>query len=158
MDEKEKAEYLKNELKNYNKMKKWLEDDSNRFDMYIEFYNIKIAEYDALLNAGNAKGIDYDYIPTTAVNEPVLSMLAEQEKLIKRRDELIAIKEQDIYGFKARVKYIEECFDRLDDDWEREFIKKYYCNDEKISKILNDFPRSRSSLYDDREKIIMKML
>ena len=41
MDEKEKAEYLKNELKNYNKMKKWLEDDSNRFDMYIEFYNIK---------------------------------------------------------------------------------------------------------------------
>ena len=158
MTEKDKAEYLKNELRNYNLMKKFIEDDIKNIDKYIEYYQRKIADCDVRLNAGNAKGIEYGYVPTTAVKEPVLSILAEQENYIKRRNELIAMKEQDIYGFRARVKYIDECFDRLDDEWEREFIKRYYCNNESISSILNDFPRSRSSLYDDREKIIMKML
>lgn len=158
MDDKEKAEYLMNELKNYNVMKRFIEVDIKKIDKYIEYYNKKITDCDVRLNAGNAKGVEYGYIPTTAVKEPVLSILAEQEKYITRRDELIAMKEKDIYGFKARVKYIEECLDRLDDDWEREFVKKYYCNNEQISSILNNFPRSRSSLYDDRKKIIMKMV
>lgn len=158
MDEKDKADYLINELRSYNIMKKFLEEDKSKINRFIEYYNLKIAECDTKLNAGNAKGIEYGYIPTTAINEPLLSILAEQEKYIKRRDELIAMKEQDIYGFASRVKYIEECFERLEDEWEKEFIRRYYCNDEQISSILNNFPRSRSRLFDDRKKIIMKMI
>lgn len=154
----EKAEYLKNELRNYNTMKKWIEKDEYIFDDRIAWYNKKIKEIDTMLSAGNAKGIDYGYTPTTGVNEPLLTLLAEQEEYIKRRDELVDLKQEDVYGFKARVKYVEECLNKLDEEWQKTLIEEHYCKGKDISELLGLIPRSRSQLFDDRENLILKMI
>lgn len=154
----EKAEYLKNELRSYNSMKKWIENDSYVFDDRIAYYDKKIKEIDIQLSAGNAKGIEYGYTPTTGVKEPLLTLLAEQEKYIKRRDELVNLKKEDAYGFKARVKYVEECLDKLDEAWQKTFIKSYYCDNLEISKLLSIIPRSETQLYRDKDELIAKII
>lgn len=153
-----KAEYLKNELRNYNSMKEWIENDSYVFDDRIAYYDKKIKEIDEQLSAGNAKGIEYVYTPTTGVKEPLLTLLAEQEKYIKRRDELVNLKKEDAYGFKARVKYVEECLDKLDEAWQKTFIKSYYCDNLEISKLLSIIPRSETQLYRDKDELIAKII
>ena len=154
----DKIEYLKNELKSYNFMKKWLENDSYVFDDRIAYYERKIKDIDVQLSAGNAKGIDYDYIPTSAVHEPLLTLLAEQEKYIQRHDELVGLKDKGIYGFKARVYYIEECLNKLDEEWERTFITEYYCNDKGIDDLIYIVNRSRSQLFYDKDNLLLKMI
>lgn len=159
MEKKEQAEYLKNELRSYKTLKKWVESNHSIYDDQIKFCDRKIAEYDVILSGGNAKGIDFSYIPTTAVSEPILCWLAEQEKYQQRKQELLEIRSLEVNGFKARVKYIEECLDRLD-DWEREFVIGHYCNGKSVDSLLCDAPKSRSGLYYDKNKnhLILKML
>lgn len=154
----EKAKYLKNELRSYNSMKKWIEKDEYVFDDRIAFYDRKIKEIDTMLSAGNAKGIKYGYTPTTGVKEPLLTLLGEQEEYIKRRDELVDLKKEDVYGFKARVKFIDDCLDKLDEAWQKTLIKSYYCNNIEISKMLSIIPRSEAQLHRDKEDLISKML
>lgn len=154
----DKIEYLKNELKNYNFMKKWIENDSYIFDDRIDYYKRKIKDIDVQLSAGNAKGIDYNYIPTSSVHEPLLTLLAEQEKYIKRYNELIELKKKDIYGFKARVKYIEERLSKLDEDWKRNFIMDVYCYSKNIDEISYKYPYERRQLYRYKEDLIYIML
>ena len=154
----DKIEYLKNELRSYNMMKKWIQNDSYVFDNRIAFYERKIKEIDIQLSSGNAKGIDYKYIPTSAVHEPLLTLLAEQEKYIKRCNELIELKRKDIYGFKARINYIEDCLNKLDDEWQRKFIIEYYCNDKGIDDLIYIVNRSRSQLFYDKDNLLLKMI
>ncbi len=154
----DKIEYLKNELKNYNFMKKWIENDSYIFDDRIDYYKRKIKDIDVQLNAGNAKGIDYNYIQTSSVHEPLLTLLAEQEKYIKRYNELIELKKKDVYGFKARVKYIEERLSKLDEDWKRNFIMDVYCYSKNIDEISYKYPYERRQLYRYKEDLIYIML
>lgn len=154
----DKAEYLKNELRSYNMMRKWIDNDSYVFDDRIAYYEQKIKEIDIQLSAGNAKGIDYDYIPTSAVSEPLLSLLAEQEKYTNRRDELIGLKQQDIYGFKARVKYIEECLDKLDEKWKRNFIIDIYCDGKNVDDIVDNYSYERRQLYRYKDELIEKIV
>lgn len=157
-DNEEKVNYLKNELRSYNTLKKWIKNDSYIFDDRIAYYNKKIKEIDTELSAGNAKGIDYDYITTTAVCEPLLTLLAEQEKYIKRRDELVVLKEKDVYGFKARVRYVEECLDKLDEKWQRDFILDVYCNGKSIDEIEIGYNYSNRNLYYIKNKLIHIMI
>lgn len=154
----EQIEYLKNELRSYNTMKKWIDNDSYIFHNRIKYYEKKIKEIDIELNAGNAKGIDYNYVPSTGVREPLLQLLAEQEKYINRRDELIRLMKEDSYGIKARVEFIDRCLDSLDEDWKRIFVIEYYCNRKSIDKLIGYIPRSRSSLNYDKENILREML
>lgn len=150
----EKAEYLKNELRSYNTIKKWIENDSYVFDDRIAFYDRKIKEIDTMLSAGNAKGIEYGYTPTTGVKEPLLTLLGEQEEYIKRRDELVDLKKEDVYGFKARVKFIEDCLDKLEEAWKRNFIIDVYCNDKIISEIEDKYPYEKRQLYRFKDELI----
>lgn len=153
----EKAEYLKNELRSYNMMKRFIEKDYCIFDDQIQFCEKKIREIDIELSSGNSKGIDYDYVPTSAVREPLLVMLAEQEKYIKRRDELIELKQKDIYAFKERIKYIEDCLNKLEEEWQRRFIKDIYCDGKTIDDILGIYPYERSRLYELKDIFLNKM-
>lgn len=153
----DKIEYLKNELKNYNYMKQWLKDDSYVFDDRIAYYERKIHDIDIELSSGNAKGIDYGYIPTSAVQEPLLALLSEQEEYIKRRNELIDLKNKDIYGFKARVEYIEECLNKLDEEWQRNFVKDIYCCGKSVDEVMNSYPFARATLYRFKDEFILEM-
>ena len=157
MDEREQVEYLKNELRNYFRLKKWIENDASFIDSKIEGLNKKIRVIDLKLSLGNARGIQYDYVPTTAVHEPLLSLFAEQEELVKERDKLIELKQQDLNGFKARVQYIEECLNKLD-GWEKEFIIDYYCESITIYKLADKYPRSIRQLFRDKYYILKKMV
>lgn len=154
----EKANYLKNELRSYNTLKKWIENDSYIFDDRIAYYNKKIEEIDMQLSAGNAKGIDYDYVTTTAVSEPLLTLLAEQEKYIKRRDELVELKENDAYGFNARVKYVEECLDKLDEDWKKEFLIEYYSENRSTENIEIHYPCDARTLRRYKDELIFNIV
>ncbi len=157
MDKKEQAEYLKNELRSYKTLKKWIESNSSIYDDQIKFCDRKIVEYDVILSSGNAKGIDFSYIPTTAVSEPILCWLAEQEKYQQRKQELLKLRSLEVNGFKARVKYIEECLDRLD-DWERDFVVRYYSMSNEVSELSLKYHRSEAQLYRDKENLIRKMI
>lgn len=157
-EKEEKANYLKNELRSYNILKKWIENDSYIFDDRIAYYNKKIEEIDTELSAGNAKGIDYDYVTTTAVNEPLLTLLAEQEKYIKRRDELLELKSSDTYGFKARIKYVDDCLDKLEEKWQKDFIVDVYCNDKEIYEIEKKYNYSRAHLFRMRDILIAELI
>lgn len=158
------AEYLKNELKNYNSMKTWIENDSYVFEKRIRYLERKIKDIDMKLSSGNAKGIDYSqplgsggYSISSDIS--ILADISEQEEYIKQKNKLLELKEKDVFGFKARIKYIEECLDKLEND-ERKFIVEYYCNGKSIEELINNriIFKSESKLYRDKDLLILKMI
>ena len=155
--ERDKIEYLKNELRSYNEIKRRVENDESYFDSRIRFYENKLKDIANELAAGNAKGIDYGYVPTTAVREPLLQLLATEEKLKANLDYFVNMKESELKGFRIRIEYMDNLLAKLDDS-EREFITEYYINHVRIDKLEIKLNRSRGQLFRDKENLIKKML
>lgn len=155
--ERDKIEYLKNELRSYNEIKSRIENDESFFDNKIRFYENKLKDVANELASGNAKGIDYGYVPTTAVREPLLQLLATEEKLKANLDYFINMKESELKGFRIRIEYMDNLLAKLDDS-EREFITEYYINHVRIDKLEITLNRSRGQLFRDKENLIKKML
>ena len=155
--ERDKIEYLKNELRSYKEIKRKLANDESYFDSRIRFYENKLKDIANELAAGNAKGIDYGYVPTTAVREPLLQLLATEEKLKANLDYFINMKEAELKGFRIRIEYMDNLLAKLDDS-EREFITEYYINHVRIDKLEITLNRSRGQLFRDKENLIKKML
>ena len=121
--ERDKIEYLKNELRSYNEIKRRVENDESYYDSRIRFYENKLKDVANELAAGNAKGIDYGYVPTTAVREPLLQLLATEEKLKANLDYFVNMKESEMKGLRIRVEYIDNLLAKVEGR-EREFITK----------------------------------
>ena len=155
--ERDKIEYLKNELRSYNEIKRRVENDESYYDSRIRFYENKLKDVANELAAGNAKGIDYGYVPTTAVREPLLQLLATEEKLKANLDYFVNMKESELKGFRIRIEYMDNLLAKLDDS-EREFITEYYINHVRIDKLEIKLNRSRGQLFRDKENLIKKML
>lgn len=155
--ERDKIEYLKNELRSYNEIKRRVENDESCYDSRIRFYENKLKDVANELAAGNAKGIDYGYVPTTAVREPLLQLLATEEKLKANLDYFVNMKESELKGFRIRIEYMDNLLAKLDDS-EREFITEYYINHVRIDKLEITLNRSRGQLFRDKENLIKKML
>ena len=155
--ERDKIEYLKNELRSYKEIKRKLANDESYFDSRIRFYENKLKDIANELAAGNAKGIDYGYVPTTAVREPLLQLLATEEKLKANLDYFVNMKESELKGFRIRIEYMDNLLAKLDDS-EREFITEYYINHVRIDKLEIKLNRSRGQLFRDKENLIKKML
>ena len=155
--ERDKIEYLKNELRSYNEIKSRIENDESFFDNKIKFYENKLKDIANELAAGNAKGIDYGYVPTTAVREPLLQLLATEEKLKANLDYFVNMKESELKGFRIRIEYMDNLLAKLEDS-EREFITEYYINHVRIDKLEIKLNRSRGQLFRDKENLIKKML
>lgn len=155
--ERDKIEYLKNELRSYNEIKRRIENDESYFDNRILFYENKLKDIANELAAGNAKGIDYGYVPTTAVREPLLHLLATEEKLKANLDYFVNMKESELKGFRIRLEYMDNLLAKLDEN-ERKFIKEYYINHVRIDKLEITLNRSRGQLFRDKENLIKKML
>lgn len=155
--ERDKIEYLKNELRSYNEIKRRVENDESYYDSRIRFYENKLKDVANELAAGNAKGIDYGYVPTTAVREPLLQLLATEEKLKANLDYFVNMKEAELKGFRIRIEYMDNLLAKLDDS-EREFITEYYINHVRIDKLEITLNRSRGQLFRDKENLIKKML
>lgn len=156
-NERDKMEYLKNELRSYREIKRRYEECESFFDSRIDFYQRKLKEVAAELNAGNGKGIDYSYVPTTAVREPILKLLEKEEKLKANMDYFINMKEAELKGFKIRIEYVDQCLLKLE-DWERKFIVEFYINHVRIDKLEEQLHRSKTALYEDKDRLIKKML
>lgn len=156
-NERDKIEYLKNELRSYKEIKRKLADDESYYDSRIRFYENKLKDIANELAAGNAKGIDYGYVPTTAVREPLLQLLATEEKLKANLDYFVNMKEAELKGFRIRIEYMDNLLAKLE-DWEKEFVEAYYINHVRIDKLEAKLGRSRSRLFEDKEKVIRKML
>lgn len=155
--ERDKIEYLKNELRSYKEIKSRIENDESFFDNKIRFYENKLKDIANELAAGNAKGIDYGYVPTTAVREPLLQLLATEEKLKANLDYFVNMKESELKGFRIRIEYMDNLLAKLEDS-EREFITEYYINHVRIDKLEITLNRSRGQLFRDKENLIKKML
>lgn len=155
--ERDKIEYLKNELRSYKEIKSRIENDESFFDNKIRFYENKLKDIANELAAGNAKGIDYGYVPTTAVREPLLQLLATEEKLKANLDYFVNMKESELKGFRIRIEYMDNLLAKLEDS-EREFITEYYINHVRIDKLEIKLNRSRGQLFRDKENLIKKML
>lgn len=155
--ERDKIEYLKNELRSYKEIKSRIENDESFFDNKIKFYENKLKDIANELAAGNAKGIDYGYVPTTAVREPLLQLLATEEKLKANLDYFVNMKESELKGFRIRIEYMDNLLAKLEDS-EREFITEYYINHVRIDKLEITLNRSRGQLFRDKENLIKKML
>lgn len=155
--ERDKIEYLKNELRSYNEIKSRIENEESFFDNKIRFYENKLKDVANELAAGNAKGIDYGYVPTTAVREPLLQLLATEEKLKANLDYFVNMKESELKGFRIRIEYMDNLLAKLEDS-EREFITEYYINHVRIDKLEITLNRSRGQLFRDKENLIKKML
>lgn len=155
--ERDKIEYLKNELRSYNEIKRRVENDESYYDSRIRFYENKLKDVANELAAGNAKGIDYGYVPTTAVREPLLQLLATEEKLKANLDYFVNMKESELKGFRIRIEYMDNLLAKLDDS-EQEFITEYYINHVRIDKLEITLNRSRGQLFRDKENLIKKML
>ena len=155
--ERDKIEYLKNELRSYKEIKRRVENDESYFDNRIRFYENKLKDVANELAAGNAKGIDYGYVPTTAVREPLLQLLATEEKLKANLDYFVNMKESELKGFRIRIEYMDNLLAKLDES-EREFITEYYINHVRIDKLEITLNRSRGQLFRDKENLIKKML
>lgn len=156
-NERDKIEYLKNELRSYKEIKRRYEECESFFDSRIDFYQRKLKEVADELNAGNGKGIDYSYVPTTAVREPILQLLEKEEKLKANMDYFINQKEAELKGFRIRLEYMDNLLAKLD-GWEKEFVEAYYINHVRIDKLEVTLNRSRGQLFRDKENLIKKML
>ena len=156
-NERDKIEYLKNELRSYNEIKRRYEECESFFDSRIDFYQRKLEEVAAELNAGNGKGIDYSYVPTTAVREPILQLLEKEEKLKANLDYFINMKEAELKGFRIRIECMDNLLAKLDPK-ERAFIVDYYIEHIRIDKLEGKYGYSRSRLFQDKENLIKKML
>lgn len=156
-NERDKIEYLKNELRSYKEIKRKLANDESYYDSRIRFYENKLKDIANELAAGNAKGIDYGYVPTTAVREPLLQLLATEEKLKANLDYFVNMKESELKGFRIRIEYMDNLLAKLEDS-EREFITEYYINHVRIDKLEITLNRSRGQLFRDKENLIKKML
>lgn len=156
-NERDKIEYLKNELRSYNEIKRKLANDESYFDNRIRFYENKLKDVANELAAGNAKGIEYGYVPTTAVREPILQLLEKEEKLKANLDFFINKKEAELKGFRIRLEYMDDLLAKLDEK-ERSFIIDYYIEHVKIDKLEGKYNYSRSRLFQDKENLIKKML
>lgn len=155
--ERDKIEYLKNELRSYNEIKRRVENDESYFDSRIRFYENKLKDVANELAAGNAKGIDYGYVPTTAVREPLLQLLATEEKLKANLDYFVNMKESELKGFRIRIEYMDNLLAKLNLK-ERAFIVDYYIEHIRIDKLEGKYGYSRSRLFQDKENLIKKML
>ena len=155
--ERDKIEYLKNELRSYNEIKRRVENDESCYDSRIRFYENKLKDVANELAAGNAKGIDYGYVPTTAVRERLLQPLATEEKLKANLAYFVNMKESELKGFRIRIEYMDNLLAKLEDS-EREFITEYYINHVRIDKLEITLNRSRGQLFRDKENLIKKML
>ena len=155
--ERDKIEYLKNELRSYNEIKRRVENDESCYDSRIRFYENKLKDVANELAAGNAKGIDYGYVPTTAVRVPLLQLLPTEEKLKANLDYFVNMKESELKGFRIRIEYMDNLLAKLEDS-EREFITEYYINHVRIDKLEITLNRSRGQLFRDKENLIKKML
>lgn len=156
-NERDKIEYLKNELRSYNEIKRKLANDESYFDNRIRFYENKLKDVANELAAGNAKGIEYGYVPTTAVREPILQLLEKEEKLKANLDFFINKKEAELKGFRIRLEYMDDLLAKLD-GWERKFIIEFYINHVRIDKLEEQLHRSKTALYEDKDRLIKKML
>lgn len=154
---KDKMEYLKNELRSYKEIKRRCDEGESFFNGRIAFYQRKLKEVADELNAGNGKGIDYSYVPTTAVREPILQLLEKEEKLKANLDFFINQKEAELKGFRIRLEYMDNLLAKLE-DWEKEFVEDYYINHVRIDKLEVTLKRSRGQLFRDKENLIKKML
>jgi hypothetical protein len=159
LKEVEEAVYLKNELRNYYILKRWVKENiSPGLDGRIAYYEGKIRDIDIVLSSGNSKGIDYNYVPTSAVSEPLLTLLAEQEELINRYKELVDLKEKAIEGHVRTIEYIEECLNRLNEDWKKQFIIDYYCNNITTDNLSKKYNYTSRTLRMYKESIIREMI
>ena len=150
------VEYLKNELRNYNIIKYRYDNHISTVDNQIAYCKRRIKDIDTRLNAGNAKGIDYAYVPGNRIEEPLLVMLAEQEEYQNRLDELLVIKNQEIESYLHRIKYIDRCLYNLNEKWKLEFVMEHYINGKNIDDLNVGY--SKSVLYENRGKILLEML
>ena len=156
-NERDKIEYLKNELRSYKEIKRRYEECESFFDSRIDFYQRKLKEVADELNAGNGKGIDYSYVPTTAVREPILQLLEKEEKLKANLDCFVNMKESELKGFGIRIEYMDNLLAKLNPK-ERAFIVDYYIEHIRIDKLEGKYGYSRSRLFQDKENLIKKML
>lgn len=154
-----RSDYLKNELRNYLHIKNMLDNDLSIYDNKIKRCNDQIKEIDEELSCGDAKGISYDHIPSSNNYNQTLQLIYNQDKQIEliKEYEGLMLEEKDSYCY--RIKYIEDCFDKLTEYWEIAFVSEYYCKGISIENIKHkDIHYSSQHLYRCKDSIIEKML
>ena len=153
-----KEEYIKSELRIYAQLKKLIKENEKYYKSKIERLERKLIDLRAELNAGNSKGIDYDYIPTTAVREPLLALLAQEEKYINELKEVKEREKSEKAMLEARITYIDMLMSKLT-DFEKMFITDYYIKKIPLSCLVQraGYNYSLSTLKRYKDKIIIKL-
>ena len=153
-----KEEYIKSELRIYAQLKKLIKENEKYYKSKIERLERKLIDLQAELNAGNSKGIDYDYIPTTAVREPLLALLAQEEKYINELKEVKEREKSEKAMLEARITYIDMLMSKLT-DFEKMFITDYYIKKIPLSCLVQreGYNYSLSTLKRYKDKIIIKL-
>lgn len=153
------CEYLKNELRNYLHIKNMIDKKMSIYDNRIKRCKQRIKEIDIELSSGDAKGIAYNHIPSSCSNNKILELIYNQDEYIKKVKEYegLMLEENDSYTY--RIRYIEECFDKLTEYWEIAFVTEYYCKGIAIENIKHEHIHySSQHLYRCKDSLIEKML
>lgn len=153
-----REEYIKSELYIYPQLKKLLKENEKYYKTKIERLERKLIDLQAELNTGNNKGIDYDYIPTTAVREPLLALLAQEEKYINELREVKECEKNEKTMLEVRIKHVDMLIEKLT-DFEKMFIIDYYIKKIPLSCLVQrkEYNYSLSTLKRYKDKIITKL-
>lgn len=153
-----REEYIKSELRIYLQLKKLLKSNDTYYAGKIKRIKRKLDELQAELNAGNSKGIDYDYIPTTAVREPLLALLAQEEKYINELKRVEELQKNEKTYLEARIAFVDDLLEKLN-SFEKMFITDYYIKQIPLSCLVqrDSYHYSLSTLKRYKDKIITKL-
>lgn len=154
----DRIEYLKNELRSYNEIKRRVIQEESCFDSKIAYYSRQLEEVSMKLESGGIKAIRYGMAQGSArFTEPILQLLIREEKLSADLNYYVEMKEAELKGYRIRLEYMDELLSKLRNS-EREFIVEYYINHGKINDLERKLGISRPKMFRDKEKLLQKML
>ena len=149
--------YLKNELKSYNDLRKKIIENESYYDRRINYYHTRLKEIEVEINSGNGKGIDYSYTPGTRSSESILNLLAQEENVKTQLKYYENLKDVELKSYRMRLDMMDDMLSKLSDE-EQKFIRMYYIEHIPIQELEMKLNYSRTKLFNDKDKIINKML
>ena len=142
----QKKDYLINELRSYNYL-------MAQFDRYVESFvrrmktqTRKLEDVEDKLNGNgyvSPTGREMYYSGSRPNNDRIIELLSEQEKILKRMEEIRKIHESEIKNLIERLDYIHHGFDELEER-EMQFIIDLYIHKKGTAYMMKtyfiDFP------------------
>lgn len=158
----EEQKFLVRELRSYNYLIIKYANMTEAYANTLKYLDSKIIEIDEKLNEYHIPAIRYDSITSInnfvpKKNSRVVELLLEQERIIKRKENIYMDQVESINKIVTRIEDIDIMLCKLT-KWERQFITHMYIESKCIEYMCDMYNYSKRNIYKKSEYILNKMI